>query len=99
MRGGAILSLRGRPFLRFSTTSAASNISGSGLRLHKARFLLMEAILSSLSLLVSSLALASFRTDAATSLGLNEPIETATLLRDAIVNHLQLYQQNMFEML
>ena len=50
----AILSFRGRPFFLFSTTSPPSIIS-SALRLVKDRFLLMLAVLSSLSLLDSSL--------------------------------------------
>lgn len=58
----AILSFLGRPFFLFSTTSPPSS-SISGFLLAKERFLLMAAILSSLSLLVSSLALASFRAE------------------------------------
>lgn len=57
----AIFSFLGRPFFLFSTTSAPSS-SSSAFLLLKARFLLMLAILSSLSLLVSSLDLTSFCT-------------------------------------
>lgn len=64
MMGAAILSFLGRPFFLFSTTSPPS-ISRSGFLLPNARFLLMAAILSSLSLLVSSLHLMSLRMEMA----------------------------------
>ncbi|KAF3851525.1 hypothetical protein F7725_013297 [Dissostichus mawsoni] len=60
--GAAILSFLGRPFFLFSTTSPTS-ISSSGFLLPNIRFLLIEAILSSLSLLVSSLFFKSFRAE------------------------------------
>lgn len=62
--GAAILSFLGRPFFLFSTTSPPSN-SSSGFLLLNDRFLLMVAILSSLSLLVSSLVLTSFMAETA----------------------------------